>query len=85
MKRILLSLLFLAFFAAQMSAQIIEGKVVDKDGTPLIDAYVFKNNGMLRPTNELGIFIAKANQENTLNISYLGYKTKVLVLEQKHF
>jgi outer membrane receptor protein involved in Fe transport len=86
MKRILLSLLFLAFFAAQMSAQIIEGKVVDKDGMPLIDAYVFKNNGMLHAhTNELGIFYCESKPGDTLNISYLGYKTKVLVLEQKHF
>ena len=87
MKRILLSMLFLANFVYCLSAQSIQGKVVDRDGMPLMDAYIFKANGKVHAhTNELGKFICDQSRlGDTLNISYLGYETKVLVLEQQHF
>ncbi len=87
MKRILLSILIISFFASQIMAQTIEGKVVDKEGRSLIDAYIFKNNGMVHAhTNEQGIFYCDQSKPgDTINISYLGHKTKMVVLEQKHF
>ena len=47
----------------------------------------FKNNGRVHAhTNELGIFYCDQSQPgDTINISYLGYKTQAVVLEKKHF
>ena len=85
MKRIIFSLIIMAGFTCISSAQVIKGKVVDRDGTPLIDAYIFKTNGKVHThTNQLGDFICDGCKTgDTLNISYLGYETKELVLDQK--
>ena len=85
--RFVFLILISIFSSFLLYAQSIEGKVVDRDGTPLLDAYIFKNNGKIHAhTNEFGIFVCDESQPgDTLNISYLGYNTKVFVLEKKHF
>ncbi|HHM20426.1 MAG TPA: TonB-dependent receptor [Bacteroidetes bacterium] len=87
MKRIIIFIIFWGIVPACILAQSLEGKVVDREGTPLMDAYIFNNNKSVHAhTNELGIFQCDDNHPgDTLNISYLGYETKIVVLNEAHF
>ncbi|HFA49569.1 MAG TPA: TonB-dependent receptor [Bacteroidetes bacterium] len=87
MKKIILLIIVCAAHFSPLRAQHIEGKVVDSDGTPLMDAYIYKNNGEVHAhTNEQGLFFCDESAPgDTLNVSYLGFKTKQLVLKEKDF
>lgn len=80
-------ILFSFFNISLMSGQSIKGLVSDKLGVPVQDAFVLMNNGKIHAhTNELGIFqCEKSKIGDTLNISYLGFETARIILEQKHF
>lgn len=87
MKRILFFTLLNIFNLVCIKAQSLEGKVIDKEGTPLIDAYLFTNEGQLHAhTNDVGVFLCEGLEVgDTINVSYLGYETKVLRIESIHF
>ncbi len=87
MKRIILTLFTLVYISSQLFAQTLEGRVQDREGAALTDAYVFKNGGQVHVhTNDLGLFVCQGLMPgDTLNISYLGYESKKMVLNQKDF
>lgn len=68
-------------------SQNFKAKVTDENGLPIQDAYILMNNGTVHAhTNDLGIFYCeKAQVGDTLNISFLGFETKQIVLTQKDF
>lgn len=62
-------------------AQISVSGIVTNDSIPLESANVFiKNSTKGIATNSLGEFKLQAKKGDTLSVSYLGYKTKELVL-----
>ncbi|MCB9348373.1 MAG: TonB-dependent receptor plug domain-containing protein [Lewinellaceae bacterium] len=67
--------------------QILEGKVLDQYGTPIQDAYVIKQADVEHThTNELGIFrLAGLQAGDTINVSFVGFKSRQLVLEEEDF
>ncbi|MBU2929183.1 carboxypeptidase-like regulatory domain-containing protein [Winogradskyella psychrotolerans] len=72
--------LSLSFFA---SAQISVTGTVANDSIPLASASVIiKNSANGIATNEKGEFKLEAKKGDTLSVSYLGYKTKNLVLDK---
>lgn len=74
---IVLSLNFIVF------AQISVSGIVTNDSVPLESANVFiKNSTKGIATNSLGEFKLRAKKGDTLSVSYLGYKTKELVLNR---
>ena len=87
MKRIILSVFACCLLSLQLFGQSVEARVVDKEGSPLAFAYVLKTNGSVHAhANEVGVFLCeKANLGDTLNISFMGFETKMLVLEEQHF
>ncbi|MCB0521196.1 MAG: TonB-dependent receptor plug domain-containing protein [Lewinellaceae bacterium] len=87
MKRIILAILSSLLIFTHLISQTLEGRVVDRDGTPLMDAYIFKNGGQVHVhTNDLGMFECQGlTVGDTLNVTYLGYESKKLRLEKKDF
>lgn len=65
----------------------VVGKITDKAGTPIQDAYILKGDGSFHASsNELGIFICKNVQVgDTLVVSYLGFEEKRMVLKEQYF
>ncbi|PHN07091.1 TonB-dependent receptor [Flavilitoribacter nigricans DSM 23189 = NBRC 102662] len=82
---LLVCLSLLAF--SSLHAQILQGKVVDKNGIPVQDAYILSNDvSQHTHTNELGAFKHDGFQPgDTLKISFIGFSTQSLVLESKDF
>ena len=74
MFRIIFFALFIAFGNSLFSMDVI-GKIVDNQGTPIVDAYILNADGSFHASsNELGIFTCTdAHIGDTLVISYLGY------------
>lgn len=70
-----------------LPGQILEGKVVDKNGAPIQDAYIIKHSSTDHThTNELGIFRFGGLQAgDTINISFLGFETRQLALMNADF
>ncbi len=79
-------ILFIALSNPLFGMDVI-GKIVDNQGTPIVDAYVLKMDGSFHASsNELGIFTYKdANVGDTLVISYLGYEDKQIIIEETSF
>ena len=67
----------------QLLAIDVKGKIVDSEGSPIVDAYILKADGSFHASsNELGIFTCKdAHIGDTLVISYLGFESKQIVLQ----
>ncbi len=64
---------------AQQKAQTVSGTVLDPDGNPLIGATVVVVKGTQGAvTDAKGKFTIKAKPSDSLQISYLGYKTETL-------
>ena len=60
---------------------IIRGKVVDEKGQPLHGAsLVVKGSSLGTKTNENGVFTIHAFPGNVLQVSYIGYETKEVVV-----
>ncbi|MBG6188503.1 TonB-dependent receptor [Flavobacterium sp. CAN_S2] len=76
MKNIIL--LLLALFGVAAFGQIQKGKVLDKDGNPVENAYLINTSSESHAhTNEFGFFsIDKTNIGDILKITALGYKKK---------
>jgi len=83
MKRLLL-FFFLLSFGNFIQAQTLKGRILDKDKTPISDAYVFiesKNDYAL--SNELGKFeLQNVIPNEVINISFLGFKTLQYIIQQ---
>ena len=83
MKRIIL-FFFLVSFGNLIQAQTLKGRILDKDKTPISDAYVFvesKNDYAL--SNELGKFeLQDIIPNEVINISFLGFKTLQYTIQQ---
>lgn len=71
----------------QSFAMDVKGKIVDTEGSPIIDAYILKIDGSFHASsNELGIFTCKdAHIGDTLVISYLGFESKQIILQAGSF
>ncbi|MCB0594950.1 MAG: TonB-dependent receptor plug domain-containing protein [Lewinellaceae bacterium] len=67
--------------------QVLEGKVVDQYGTPVPDAYVIKYSSTEHThTNELGLFRLDGLQAgDTINVSFVGFKTRQVILQEQDF
>ena len=64
---------------AQQKAQTVSGTVLDPDGNPLIGATVVVVKGTQGAVTDVkGKFTIKAKPSDSLQISYLGYKTEPL-------
>ena len=64
---------------AQQKAQTVSGTVLDPDGNPLIGATVVVVKGTQGAVTDVkGKFTIKAKPSDSLQISYLGYKTETL-------
>ncbi|MUU77839.1 carboxypeptidase-like regulatory domain-containing protein [Winogradskyella endarachnes] len=82
MKKMTLLTLVLCFNLVAM-AQISISGVVTNDSIPLESANVFiKNSTKGIATNSKGEFNLQAKKGDTLSVSYLGYKTKEIVLNK---
>ncbi len=75
------------FSSIQLFAIDVKGKIVDTHGSPIVDAYILKADGSFHAsTNELGIFTCTgAHIGDTLIISYLGFKSKQIILQAGSF
>ena len=66
---------------AQQQAQTVNGTVLDPDGNPLIGATVVVVKGTQGAvTDAKGKFSIKAKSSDSLQISYLGYKTQTVAV-----
>ncbi|MEJ1222603.1 DUF5686 family protein [Sediminicola sp. 1XM1-17] len=84
MKRILLSLFFLAFLWSNAQTKV-SGVVVDEAGEPVAFANVlFKNSSQGTITNDNGVFYMESDETyNALVISFIGYDKLELPLSAK--
>jgi len=83
MVRLYLLILF-AVGSFQVEAMDLQGKIVDADGNPIVDAYILNADGSFHASsNELGLFTCKAVQVgDTLMISYLGFIPKQIIVQE---
>ena len=83
MKRIIL-FSFLMLFGNLIQAQTLKGKILDKNNTPITDAYIFiesKDDYVL--SNELGKFrLQNVTPNEVINISFLGFRTLQYTIQQ---
>jgi len=86
MFRIILSISFICWTTFIYGLDII-GKVVDTQGSPIVDAYILKADRSFHAnSNEIGIFTCKDAQiGDTLFISYLGFAEKQIILSEESF
>ncbi|MFK8009072.1 MAG: TonB-dependent receptor [Saprospiraceae bacterium] len=86
MKKITYLILFL-LIGNLAAAHSLEGIVLDKSNTPIFDAYIFLSKGNdYTLSNEIGKFkINDVELNDTLNISFLGFKTLKYVITQDAF
>ncbi|MCO6493818.1 MAG: TonB-dependent receptor plug domain-containing protein [Phaeodactylibacter sp.] len=79
------AILFLS--CADLISQPFEGRVTDGAGRPIQDAYVIGQSQINHThTNELGIFrLPGARPGDTVNISFVGFETRRLILQEKDF
>ena len=76
-------LLFVLCFCLHLNAQFVVEGVVHHDSIPLQSVNVIiKNTKKGVATDEKGKFKLEAKKGDTLSISYLGYKTKDIVLDE---
>lgn len=70
-----------------LNGQILEGKVVDKNGIPIQDAYILSDNiNQHTHSTELGTFLHEGFEiGDTLSISFVGFKTQSVILEEEDF
>lgn len=62
----------------------VKGKVVDEKGTPLIGVTIrVKGTKKGAATNEQGAFVLDAEEGSVLVISYIGYETKEVTVQQE--
>ncbi len=74
-----LTLAFLVFVSIGVHAQVVSGTIVDEDGIPVIGANVaVAGTSMGVVTDVDGSFSVDLKGNNQLEISYLGYKTQVI-------
>ncbi|MFK7980322.1 MAG: TonB-dependent receptor plug domain-containing protein, partial [Saprospiraceae bacterium] len=82
-------IVFISFILStfQLSAIDVKGKIVDTEGSPIVDAYILNADGSFHAsTNELGIFTCKdAHIGDTLVVSYLGFAPKQVILSENSF
>ncbi len=80
-------MLAIGTFVNIANAQQISGQVIDQNGTPVVGAYIIKKGTTIHThTNDLGIFrFSNLSPGDTIEVSYLGYEEKDLVLEDKDF
>ncbi len=86
MSRVILSISFICWTTMLFGMDII-GKVVDAQGSPIVDAYILKADGSFHASsNEIGNFTCKdAQVGDTLIVSYLGFAEKQVILSENHF
>ncbi len=86
MFKIIFCALALLFSNSLCSMDVI-GKVLDKEGQPIVDAYILKTDGSFHASsNELGFFTCKdVHIGDTLVVSYLGYADKQIIIEATSF
>ncbi|MDR1742974.1 MAG: TonB-dependent receptor plug domain-containing protein [Dysgonamonadaceae bacterium] len=69
--------LALAFSVSSLSAQTVKGKVLDRNGDPLIGASILLNKTSGIVSDENGFFsFDRANAGKTIQVSHVGYKTE---------
>ena len=76
----------LTVFVTTMNAQNLKGKVTDEDLNPLENVGIFnQTTGQHSHTNLSGVFSLPSTQVNdSIFFSNLGFKTFILVVEQRH-
>lgn len=75
--RILTVALSILFVSGGLNAQSIKGKVVDKNGEPIVGATISYGENKGLPTDENGLFsLKKEDAGSELTVSFLGYKTQ---------
>ncbi len=85
MERILYVLL-LTFYWNFTIAQKLTGRIIDANNLPIADAFVYTNTDNFSLSNERGQFQLKNVKANeTLTISFLGFKTLEYIIQQKDF
>lgn len=84
MKRFLVVVIFLSFFSV-FSQTKVGGIIVDESGEPIAFAnIIFENSSEGTITNDNGRFyIESDNTYNTIIVSFIGYETKEIRLQQK--
>jgi outer membrane receptor protein involved in Fe transport len=87
MFRYLLFSLFALIFADNLLGQSLEGKVVDRRGIAIPDAYIIAQSGDAHThSNELGLFRhTEFKPGDSLRISFIGFAPKVVVLRPEDF
>lgn len=75
------------FFSLVALGQNISGLIATQNDVPIADAYVFSpRQNVHTHTNELGAFtLNKVRPGDTIQVVYLGYRTKQLILSEKDF
>lgn len=87
MYRPILFILLSFFMINALHGQKLDGKVIDKNGVPIQDAYILSNDiNQHTHTNELGIFQHEGFEVgDTLNISFIGFRTQSVILQEGDF
>ncbi len=87
MLRLIFILQAFIWSSATLSGQVLEGKVVDENGVPIQDAYIIKYSSTDHThTNELGFFrLSGAQAGDTIGISFIGFETRRMILEEAGF
>lgn len=78
---------FLFFFSQSLLSQSLIGKIIDENNLPIAGAIIFSNAGQRNAaSNDIGKFILQnVKVGDTINISYLGFKTINKTLQQDDF
>lgn len=87
MKKTLLLTLFIISSSAysQKKSRIFNGKVIDSTDV-VINAHVINLNSKQGTfSNEYGLFSISGKENDSLQITSIGYKTKILILKTFHF
>lgn len=73
---ILTFIIFSKFSFGQSDSIIISGTVIDGETNfPLSNVHLYSKNGMATKTNEEGVFELIVNENDSLKITHIGYKT----------
>ena len=83
MKKAIWITIVVCFQCLFLCGQNLTGRIIDEDGSPIVDAYILVNRGPLHVhTNTLGQFqIDGPERGDTLTITRLGFTTQSVVLD----
>src|SRR5690606_30807451 len=77
----------LSFFAVQVHAQQLKGKIQNANNQPIEAAYIYNINSTSHShSNETGVFvIEKTRVGDSIKVGILGYETRIITLEATNF